>query len=120
MLRVTRAEYLSEFRVRLEFSDGFVGVADLSGKLTGPVFQSLNDVNEFRQFTLTGHTLCWRNNADLAPEYLRELASEDVAEPSESGEGRPRGRKSFGWKGEAATGRVARGDLVCLRWAYAG
>ncbi len=87
MLHVTLAEYMGDFRVRLEFSDGFVGIADLSGRLTGPVFQPLNDVRQFRQFTLTGHTLCWPNGADLAPEYLRQLAANKVAE--QSGEPEP-------------------------------
>jgi hypothetical protein len=80
MLHVTRAEYLGGYRVHLEFNDGFVGVANLSGRLTGPVFQLLNDEVQFRQFSLTGHTLCWPNGADLAPEYLRQLAAGDLAE----------------------------------------
>jgi hypothetical protein len=81
MLHVTRAEYLGGYRVRLEFNDGFCGVADLAGQLTGPVFQPLNDVAKFRRFSLVGHTLCWQNGADFAPEYLRQLADEPVAEP---------------------------------------
>lgn len=80
MLHVTQAEYLGGFRVRLDFNDGFSGVVDLSGRLTGPVFQTLNDVEEFRRFTLVGHTLSWQNGADLAPEYLRELAADQLAE----------------------------------------
>ena len=82
MLHVTKAEYLGDFRVRLLFSDGFAGVANLSGRLTGPVFQPLNDANQFRQFTLAGHTLCWPNGADLAPEYLRQIAGDELAEQS--------------------------------------
>lgn len=75
MLHVTQADYLGEYRIRIAFNDGFSGVIDLDGRLTGPVFQVLNDVNEFERFTLVGHTLSWRNGADFAPEYLRELAS---------------------------------------------
>ena len=80
MLHVTRAEYLGSFRVRLEFSDGFSGEVDLSGRLTGPIFMPLNDPVEFRQFAIVGHTLAWPNGADLAPEYLRELADGRFAE----------------------------------------
>jgi hypothetical protein len=83
MLHVTEAEYLGGFRIRLNFNDGFEGVIDLSGRLTGPVFQSLNDADQFRRFTLVGHTLCWSNGADFAPEYLRQLASEQIAESLE-------------------------------------
>lgn len=82
MLRVNVAEYLSDFRVRLEFSDGIVGVVDLSGRLTGPIFEPLNDVSCFRQFALEGHTVCWQNGADFAPEYLRRLAADEATEPS--------------------------------------
>jgi hypothetical protein len=80
MLHVTNAEYQSGHRIRLEFSDGFAGVVDLEGKLTGPIFQPLNDVGKFRQFEIVGHTLSWPNGADFAPEYLRELVSLQTGE----------------------------------------
>ena len=75
MLHVTQAEYLNDYRIRLDFNDGYSGIVDLRGLLTGPVFQPLNDIAEFRQFELTGHTVSWPSGADFAPEYLRELAS---------------------------------------------
>lgn len=79
MLHVDRAEYLGGHRIRLEFDDGFVGVVDLAGRLSGPVFRPLEDVEVFRRFTLAGRTLAWENGADLAPEYLRELATSSPA-----------------------------------------
>jgi hypothetical protein len=80
MLHVTRADYLDGYRIRLDFNDGFSGTVDLCGRLTGPIFEPLNDVDRFRQFEIGGHTLCWQNGADLAPEYLRELANGLIAE----------------------------------------
>lgn len=80
MLHVTHAEYLGGHQVRLQFNDGFSGIADLAGRLTGPVFEPLNDADVFRQFDVVGHTLTWPNGADFAPEYLRELASGRMAE----------------------------------------
>ncbi len=74
MLHIVNARYLGGFRVHLEFNDGFTGIADLAGKLNGPVFQSLNDPQEFSRFEIEGHTLTWSTGADLAPEYLHELA----------------------------------------------
>lgn len=97
MLHVVQAEYLDGFRVRLTFSDGHTGVADLAGRLTGPVFLPLNVAAEFCRFSLEGNTLSWPNGADLAPEYLRELAISpadgcprvpDSSSPSTSG-GKP-------------------------------
>ena len=75
MLHVVKAIYLQRFQIELTFSDGFVGIADLEGRLTGPIFAPLNDLNAFQQFELEGHTLSWKSGADFAPEYLRELAS---------------------------------------------
>lgn len=74
MLHVTEANYLGDFRILLKFNDGFTGIVDLAGRLSGPIFSPLNDVQQFRQFSLVGHTLSWANGADFAPEYLRGLA----------------------------------------------
>ena len=76
MLRVTEAEYLGGFRLRLSFSDGATGVVDLQGRLDGPVFQPLNEPQAFRQFQLSDHTLVWPDGADLAPEYLHDLVTQ--------------------------------------------
>lgn len=80
MQHIIQAEYLGEYRIRLEFNDGFSGVVNLEGRLEGPVFKPLKEIERFRRFTLAGHTLSWENGADLAPEYLRELAAEPIAE----------------------------------------
>lgn len=88
MLHVVDAEYVAGFRVRLAFSDGFCGVADLEGQLTGPIFQPLNQLEVFRSFELAGHTLCWPNGADFAPEYLRALATPFPAEHRDAPEPR--------------------------------
>ena len=76
MIRLTDAEYLGNFRVRLEFSDGASGIADFQGRLDGPIFKPLNDPDAFGRFELTDHTLQWPNGADFAPEYLRDLIAQ--------------------------------------------
>ena len=76
MLHVIGVEYLDGYRVLVNFNDGFSGIVNLEGKLTGPVFRPLNEIEAFRQFKIEGHTVCWSNGADLAPEYLRGLAIE--------------------------------------------
>lgn len=76
MIRLTDAEYLGNFRVRLEFSDGTSGVADFQGRLDGPIFIELNDPDVFGRFELTDHTLQWPNGADFAPEFLRDLIAQ--------------------------------------------
>ena len=74
-LHVTRARHLDGHRVEIWFSDGTHAEIDLSGSLTGPVFEPLRDVDYFKSFSLAGHTLAWPNGADFAPEYLRSLVT---------------------------------------------
>lgn len=82
MLRVTEANYLDDFRIRLSFSDGFIGTVDLAGLLEGPVFVPLNDKEVFKLFELTDNTIQWSCGADFAPEYLREIARADSLTPA--------------------------------------
>jgi hypothetical protein len=73
ILHVIRAEYAGDHRVHLWFNDGIDGEVDLAGSLDGPIFEPLKSVDYFKQFKIEGHTLCWENGADFAPEYLHEL-----------------------------------------------
>ena len=74
MLEVVEAKYQSGFNVWVKFNDGVAGVVDLSDALWGPVFEPLRDVERFKRFKVSEvlHTLVWDNDADLAPEYLRD------------------------------------------------
>jgi hypothetical protein len=76
MLHVTTAKYLRDYRVWLAFSDGTSGEADLAASLTGQVFEPLKDQRLFSQFVFDAdaQTIVWTNGADLAPEYLHDLA----------------------------------------------
>ena len=72
MLEVVQAEYVSDYRVHVRFNNGEEGIVDLSEALWGPAFEPLKDSELFRKFSVSGvlHTICWPNDADLAPEYL--------------------------------------------------
>jgi hypothetical protein len=72
--RIIDARYVSGFKIWIRFSDGVEGDVDLSRELTGPIFEPLRDVEEFKRFSLHPElrTLVWPNGADLAPEFLRE------------------------------------------------
>ncbi len=81
MLHITDAQYLDDYRVRVTFNDGTVGVANFEDSLDGRIFLPLRDRDYFRSFYLEGHTLAWSNGADFAPEYVRQIATvEDLAE----------------------------------------
>jgi hypothetical protein len=81
MLEVTCAEYTGGYRIRIEFNNGEAGIVDLSDSLWGPVFEPLRDTETFKRFTLSPvlHTICWDNDADLAPEYLYEKMIEQAS-----------------------------------------
>jgi hypothetical protein len=74
MVYVTAARYESDYRVRVEFSDGASGVVDLQDDLWGQVFEPLKDKEQFRRFTVSEvfHTIVWENGADMAPEHLHD------------------------------------------------
>ena len=79
--RLVSATWLEEYRIRLEFDDGCVGVLDMGNHLSGEVFRPLRDQDLFRSFRLDRewNTIAWPTGADLAPEYLYEQASNNPA-----------------------------------------
>lgn len=74
MIHVKKAEYRSDFKIWIEFSDGVTGIADLEDVLWGPVFEPLLDQAKFKQFEVSEifQTITWPNGADIAPETLYE------------------------------------------------
>ncbi len=78
-LHVVKAEYIGGYKIKVTFSDGRTGIADLSSVLHGPVFEPLKDHSFFSRLEVdeTLATVVWPNGADLAPEYLYYLAFKD-------------------------------------------
>lgn len=80
-LHVTDVDYISGYKLKLEFSNGVSGVVDLEAELFGEVFDPLRNKQLFRQVYLTSRTIEWPTGADLAPEYLLELVqTQKIAE----------------------------------------
>ncbi|MBK8101277.1 MAG: DUF2442 domain-containing protein [Planctomycetes bacterium] len=77
--KLTSAEYLRDYTIRLEFADGVVGDVDLRAELWGEVFEPLQDVELFRRFRLDDelNTIVWPSGADMAPEFLHERATQN-------------------------------------------
>jgi hypothetical protein len=71
-VRVVRATYVRDYRIRLHFNDGAEKTVDFSRWLRGGVFKSLANKREFKRFFVAGGTVCWPNGADIAPETLRD------------------------------------------------
>ena len=70
---VTKAELLDEYKIYIEFNDGFKGVIDFLDKISNDhrdIIRELQDKEKFDKFKIERHTLCWENGVDFAPEYL--------------------------------------------------
>ena len=74
MLHVTKAQYDHDFTIRVSFDDGTEGLVNLESQLQGPVFEPLQRVENFKNFTVDPElgTIVWMNGVDLAPEFLKD------------------------------------------------
>ena len=77
LTQVRSVEALEGRRLRLTFSDGSSGVADVSSLLVGAVFEEIRDRDEvFRRVALDGYgSISWPNGADLDACVLRDLTT---------------------------------------------
>lgn len=77
VLRVTELRVVSGHVLALGFNDGTRKTVDVYPLLDGPIFEPLKDAAYFARVKLdpvTG-TPIWPNDADFAPEALRDLAA---------------------------------------------
>ncbi|MBU8901201.1 MAG: DUF2442 domain-containing protein [Victivallales bacterium] len=40
------------------------------------IFKQLREVDKFKNFKIALNTICWSNDLDLAPEYIKEKMTE--------------------------------------------
>jgi hypothetical protein len=73
ILHVTKMENTGDFKVYVEFNDGFKGIIDFKDILAqerSEWVRELLDPAMFNTVRLDYYTLCWDNELDFAPEYL--------------------------------------------------
>jgi len=70
--RISKVDYLGDYRLRLVFTNGETGEIDMRHKVTGRsgVFAPFNDVAFFAQVRVDGETVVWPNGVDLDPIVL--------------------------------------------------
>ena len=70
--KITSAEYVRDYTIRIRFEDGRHAEVDLKDELWGEVFEPLKDPAVFQNFRVDEelNTLAWPTGADLAPEFL--------------------------------------------------
>lgn len=76
ILRIIDAEYIKDYILKIEFSDGVVKIVDLKPYLTGPVHGQLLDHNRFVQYGLKNDTIEWSGEIDFAPEFFYDKGVE--------------------------------------------
>ena len=74
---IVHAEYLADYKIKIEFEDGSCGEADLSEyPEDNTVFKSFFDIDYFINFKVEYGTIVWGNGElDIAPETLYTLAT---------------------------------------------
>jgi len=75
ILKVKNFSIADDFKLKITFNNGETRLVDLSGELTGEVFEPLKDKSFFKKAYLTEwNVIEWPNGADFAPEYLFEIS----------------------------------------------
>ena len=72
---ITKASYLKDYQIILEFNNNKKGVVDFRKHLNQEIFEPLKDIVFFKNFKLNDWTIEWENGADFSPEFLLDLAN---------------------------------------------
>lgn len=76
LLEVSEAKYIRDYVVNLKFNNGCETSVNLESTLLNEkrkIFKPLLDKEYFKDFSVRLNTICWKNEADFAPEFLYEL-----------------------------------------------
>jgi hypothetical protein len=75
MVRISSVTVLPEFKLKLRFTDGAEGIADLNEIPRDGVFEDWNDPAFFAKVRLDRGVLTWPNGADLDPFVIYSRAT---------------------------------------------
>ena len=71
MYKITNVKVLSDYGIRLKYSDGVEGTVDLSGLVGKGVFSLWNNYKEFEKVSIgSSGELVWAGEVDLCPDAL--------------------------------------------------
>lgn len=77
MLHILKADYIADYKIRIEFNDGFSSVVDFEDTIQNDhreIVCALSDIQLFKDFNVAANTIMWKNGVDFAPEFIRSLA----------------------------------------------
>jgi hypothetical protein len=72
----------ADYRLRLTFSNGEIGVFDCAHLLTFGVFQEFKDLDYFLRASVANGTVVWPNEQDICPDTLYEDSVKLVSQPA--------------------------------------
>jgi hypothetical protein len=72
LIWITKANYLNEYKIELEFNNQKKGVVNLKPYLDKKIYEPLKNLSNFKKFQLNSWTIEWENGADFSPEFLLE------------------------------------------------
>lgn len=72
LIWITKANYLNEYKIELEFNNQKKGVVNLKPYLDKKIYEPLKNLSTFKNFQLNSWTIEWENGADFSPEFLLE------------------------------------------------
>lgn len=77
-MKVKKAEYVKDYKVKLVFNDGVAKVVDFKPFLKNAknLFLPLVDIEYFKKFSVDDTTICWPNEVDFCPDVLYEAGKE--------------------------------------------
>ncbi len=76
LIWITKANYLNEYKIELEFNNQKKGVVNLKPYLDKKIYEPLKNLSNFKKFQLNSWTIEWENGADFSPEFLLENIKE--------------------------------------------
>lgn len=86
MYRVKSVKYVSEYKLKIQFTNGKIKVADLAGTLKNAknLFIQLKDLEYFKQVECDGYSICWPNGIDFCPDLLYKMGKDIPKEKRKS------------------------------------
>jgi hypothetical protein len=72
LLKVTAAEYVTDYTLRLTFNTGEVRLVDFTPLMQKGICRKLQDMDYFKSFRLDPFTVDWNDEIGFAPRFLYE------------------------------------------------
>lgn len=75
LLKVSSADYVSDYKLAVTFNNGSKLICDLLQTLQSGIFMALQDKDQFKSFVVKDGVVEWPGDLDIAPEYLYKIGT---------------------------------------------